>query len=188
MLCDLTSINYSRPAARKSGKTRIQDKTFMRLTTRTNMATRILMASAVNDGATMRTAEIAKRCNASPHHLLQVVNLSQVNGFVETIRGRGGGLRLAHSMARISIGEVIRIFEAGVPFAECFDKGTNNCPLSATCRLRSFISRIGALYHELDLVTVADLVKGNCGLVSLLEMPSRLASACASEREGSSRA
>lgn len=143
----------------------------MRLTTRTNLASRILMACAVNDGNTMRTAEIAERCNASVHHLLQVVNQLQFNGFIETVRGRNGGLKLARPMAQISIGEVFRVFEAGVPFAECFDAETNTCPLSGTCRLRSYISRaLEAFYHELDLVTLSDLVEGNCGLTGLLAM------------------
>jgi Rrf2 family nitric oxide-sensitive transcriptional repressor len=146
----------------------------MRLTTRTNLAARILMACAVNDGVTVRTSEIAKKCNASTHHLLQVVNLLHGNGFVETIRGRSGGLRLARPMDQISIGAVFRVFEAGVPFAECFDEQTNSCPLSATCRLRGFISRaLEAFYHELDMVTLADLVKGNCGLSALLDMSPR---------------
>jgi Rrf2 family transcriptional regulator, nitric oxide-sensitive transcriptional repressor len=151
----------------------------MRLTTRTNLASRILMACAVNDGVTVRTAEIAEKCNASTHHLLQVVNLLQGSGFVETLRGRSGGLRLARPMEQISIGEVFRIFEAGVPFAECFDAETNTCPLSATCRLRSYISRaLEAFYHELDMVTLADLVKGNCGLTSLLNMMPRMDTTC----------
>ena len=54
----------------------------MRITTRTNLAIRILMFCAVNEGRTVRTAEIAERCNASVNHLLQVVNLLQENGFV----------------------------------------------------------------------------------------------------------
>ena len=151
----------------------------MRLTTRTNLAARILMACAVNDGVTVRTSEIAKKCNASTHHLLQVVNLLHGNGFVETIRGRSGGLRLARPMEQISIGAVFRVFEAGVPFAECFDEQTNSCPLSATCRLRGFISRaLEAFYHELDMVTLADLVKGNCGLSALLDMSPRGTISC----------
>ena len=151
----------------------------MRLTIRTNLASRILMACAVNDGETLRTSQIAEKCNASPHHLLQVVNLLQNNGFVETIRGRGGGLRLARPMDQISIGSVFRVFEASVPFAECFDEETNACPLSAECRLRTFISRaLEAFYHELDMVTLADLVKGNCGLASLLDMSPRLDVQC----------
>ena len=143
----------------------------MRLTTRTNLAARVLMFCGVNQGTTVRTAEIAKRCNASLNHLLQVVNLLQVNGFVETIRGRAGGLRLAQPMERISIGDVFRVFEAELPFAECFDAERNSCPLSKTCRLRQYISRaVEAFYHELDMVTVSDLVKGNCGLQLLLDM------------------
>lgn len=156
----------------------------MRLTTRTNLAARILMACAVNEGVTVRTAEIAAKCNASTHHLLQVVNLLHSNGFVETIRGRSGGLRLARSMDQISIGAVFRVFEAGVPFAECFDEDTNTCPLSATCRLRTYISRaLEAFYHELDMVTLADLVKGNCGLSALLDMSPRGTISCGGSAE-----
>jgi Rrf2 family nitric oxide-sensitive transcriptional repressor len=151
----------------------------MRLTTRTNLAARILMACAVNDGATMRSADIAARCNASVNHMLQVANLLQGAGFVETLRGRSGGLRLARPMAQISIGEVFRIFEAGTPFAECFAPETNTCPLSEVCRLRSFITRaLEAFYHELDMVTLEDLVKGNCGLTQLLDMAPRRPDAC----------
>ncbi|MCB2114757.1 MAG: Rrf2 family transcriptional regulator [Rhodobacteraceae bacterium] len=143
----------------------------MRLTTRTNLATRVLMFCAVNDGETVRTSEIAARCNASLNHLLQVVNLLQTHGFVETIRGRSGGLRLARPMERISIGEVFRIFEAGVPFAECFDADRNSCPLSEACRLKTFIARaVEAFYQVLDTVTLADLVRGNCGLEYLLDL------------------
>jgi Rrf2 family nitric oxide-sensitive transcriptional repressor len=156
----------------------------MRLTTRTNLASRILMACAVNDGVTVRTSEIAEKCNASTHHLLQVVSLLQSNGFVQTLRGRSGGLRLARPMEQISIGALFRVFEAGVPFAECFDAENNTCPLSETCRLRSFISRaLEAFYHELDMVTLADLVKGNCGLASLLDMQPRI-EACGAARQG----
>lgn len=143
----------------------------MRLTTRTNLATRVLMSCAVNDGMTVRTSEIAERCNASVNHLLQVVNLLQSNGFVETLRGRSGGLRLTRKMDDISIGQVFRLFESSVPFAECFNTEANTCPLSSTCRLKGYISRaLEAFYHELDMVTLADLVKGNCGLSALLDM------------------
>jgi Rrf2 family nitric oxide-sensitive transcriptional repressor len=151
----------------------------MRLTTRTNLAIRVLMACAANDGMTVRTAEIAKRCNASVNHLLQVVNLLQIGGFVETIRGRSGGLRLARPMEQISTGEVFRAFEAAVPFAECFAATTNTCPLVAACRLRHFIARaVEAFYRELDMVSLADLVRGNCELGALLEMSRSLRPAC----------
>lgn len=151
----------------------------MRLTTKTNLAARVLMACAANEGVTMRTAEIAQMCNASVNHLLQVVHGLQAHGFVETLRGRGGGLRLARAPERISMGAVFRVFEAGHPFAECFDPATNTCPLAPNCRLRSYISRaLEAFYHELDLVTLRDLVKGNCGLFDLLQLRGDLDGAC----------
>lgn len=151
----------------------------MRLTIKTNLAARVLMACAVNEGVTLRTAEIAKTCNASLNHLLQVVNALQAHGFVETIRGRSGGLHLARPPSQVSIGDVFRVFEANTPFAECFDPDTNTCPLSATCRLRSYVARaLEAFYHEMDMVTLADLVKGNCGLIGLLEVADGLRRKC----------
>lgn len=151
----------------------------MRLTTKTNLAARVLMACAVNEGMTLRTAEIAKACNASLNHLLQVVNALQAHGFIATIRGRSGGLHLTRPPSQVSIGEVFRVFESGTPFAECFDPETNTCPLSATCRLRSFVARaVEAFYHEMDMVTLEDLVKGNCGLIGLLEMADGLRPRC----------
>ena len=143
----------------------------MRLTTRTNLAARALMFCAVNDGHLVRTSDIAKRCNASLNHTAHVVQQLQILGYLETVRGRSGGIRLAKPANSISIGAVFRVFETEIPFAECFDEERNSCPLSATCRLRSYVSRaLEAFYHELDMVTLEDLVKGNCGLIELLAM------------------
>ena len=151
----------------------------MRLTTKTNLAARVLMACAVNEGITLRSAEIADTCNASLNHLLQVVNALQAHGFIETLRGRSGGLRLARPPAQISIGAVFRVFEAGTPFAECFAPETNTCPLSETCRLRTYVARaVEAFYHEMDMVTLEDLTKGNCGLSALLSLPDSLRRGC----------
>lgn len=151
----------------------------MRLTTKTNLAARVLMACAVNEGITLRSAEIADTCNASLNHLLQVVNALQAHGFIETLRGRSGGLRLARPPAQISIGAVFRVFEAGTPFAECFAPETNTCPLSETCRLRTYVARaVEAFYHEMDMVTLEDLTKGNCGLSTLLALPDNLRRGC----------
>lgn len=151
----------------------------MRLTTKTNLAARVLMACAMNAGRMLRTAEIAAVSNASLNHLLQVVNGLQAHGFIETQRGRHGGLRLARPPERISMGAVFRVFEAGHPFAECFDGESNTCPLSKECRLRSYIARaLEAFYHELDMVTLDDLTRGNCGLEALLNVPRGFEEAC----------
>ncbi|MBC7283992.1 Rrf2 family transcriptional regulator [Hoeflea sp.] len=143
----------------------------MRLTTRTNLATRVLMFCAVNQGRVVRSSDIAKACNASGNHLGHVIHQLQQHGFVDTLRGRSGGLQLGLQPREISIGRVFRIFESAVPFAECFAGDDNTCPLTAECRLRGFIDRaVEAFYHELDMVTLEDLVRGNCGLEAILKL------------------
>lgn len=151
----------------------------MRLTTRTNLAARALMFCAVNDGQLVRTSDIAKRCNASTNHVARVVQNLQAEGYLETLRGRTGGIRLAKPADSISIGAVFRIFETDIPFAECFDEVRNTCPLAGTCRLRGYVVRaLEAFYHELDMVTLEDLVRGNCGLMDLLAMRPDLSGSC----------
>jgi Rrf2 family nitric oxide-sensitive transcriptional repressor len=154
----------------------------MRLTMRTNLAMRTLMCCAVNDPGLLRSSDIAQRTNASTNHLLQVVNDLQNHGFVETVRGRTGGLRLARAAGDIRVGEVFRLFEGGTAFAECFDAATNTCPLHSTCRLRGVLSKaVEAFFQALDDVTLQDLVQGNCGLEALLAMQDRFGAPCRSQ-------
>jgi Rrf2 family nitric oxide-sensitive transcriptional repressor len=154
----------------------------MRLTTRTNLAARVLMFCAVNDGKVVRSSDIARACNASGNHLGHVIHQLQQHGFVETLRGRTGGLQLGLKPSEISIGKVFRVFESSVPFAECFAGDQNTCPLTAECRLRSFIERaVEAFYHELDMVTLDDLVRGNCGLETMLRLAPERPPACSAK-------
>lgn len=130
------------------------------------------MFCAVNDGRIVRKHEIADLCNVSENHLAQVINTLAQKGFLDTQRGRSGGLRLARPMDRIGVGEVLRAFEAGVPFAECFDPEISTCPLSAACRFRHALqTALDAFYAALDPVTLADLVTDNCALEALLRLP-----------------
>ncbi|MBK5945937.1 Rrf2 family transcriptional regulator [Rhodobacter veldkampii DSM 11550] len=143
----------------------------MRLTTRTNLAMRTLMFCAVNADRVVRKHEIADACNASENHLAQVVNTLAQLGFVDTQRGRAGGLWLNRPMEQIGVGAVLRAFETGVPFAECFDEATNTCPLRAACRFRSaLIAALDAFYATLDSVTLADLVRNNISLDHILKL------------------
>lgn len=134
----------------------------MRLTTRTNIAMRALMYCAVNSGRTVRKADIASACNTSENHMAQVINTLAHHGLVQTTRGRHGGLTLKRPPEQITVGEVFRHLEAGVPFAECFDPETNTCPIACSCRLKSTLQKaLADFYDTLDSVTLADLVNGN---------------------------
>ncbi|MEZ5913824.1 MAG: Rrf2 family transcriptional regulator [Paracoccaceae bacterium] len=141
----------------------------MRLTTRTNLAVRTLMACAVNPGRILRKQEIAAMCNASENHLAQVIQTLSQLGYVETLRGRHGGLRLAGAAGAIGLGDLFRAFEGVLPFAECFEGSANTCPLIESCRLREALcDALDAFYGALDRLTLEDLVARNDGLQRLL--------------------
>ncbi|MCC6306769.1 MAG: Rrf2 family transcriptional regulator [Rhodobacteraceae bacterium] len=151
----------------------------MRLTMRTNLAMRTLMACAANPGRMLTKGDIARACNASEHHVAQVVHALGQAGFVSPRRGRGGGLRLARTPEAIRVGDVVRHFESPVPFAECFAGDANTCPLTAACRLRdAFAAALDAFYTALDRVTLLDLVGGNVVLGRLLAVGPTRAPAC----------
>ena len=152
----------------------------MRLTTRTNLAMRTLMFCAVNADRTVRKHEVATICNSSENHLAQVVNTLAQKGFIDTQRGRSGGLRLNRPASRIGVGSVLRTFETGMPFAECHDPETNTCPLIGNCRFRDVLDRaLEAFYGSMDEVTLADLVDGNVPLAHILALSEqRLVATC----------
>ena len=143
----------------------------MRLTTRTNLAMRTLMFSAVNRDRLVRKHDVAVACNASENHLALVIHMLSQAGFIETTRGRHGGIRLSRPPEEIAVGAVFRFFESDVPFAECFDTEGNQCPITDCCRLReALVAALEAFYASLDRMTVADLTRENRALEELLKM------------------
>lgn len=144
----------------------------MRLTLRSSLAMRTLMYCAANPGRTVKKHEIAIACNASENHLGQVIHRLSQLGYLHTMRGRTGGLRLGQPVEEIRVGAVLRAMETPVPFAECFDSA-NTCPLIGACRLRpALAAAIEGFYESLLPVTLRDLVEGNeCLLRMLSEGP-----------------
>jgi Rrf2 family nitric oxide-sensitive transcriptional repressor len=133
----------------------------MRITKRTNLAMRVLMFCAVNPDRIINKAQIAKCCNASENHLGHVVNQLGQFGYLDTLRGRRGGVRLAQKPEDISIGEVFRRFESFVPLTESLEEYDDDSPLSPACRLRESIGvAIESFYNKLDGVMLDDLVGG----------------------------
>lgn len=143
----------------------------MRVTIKTNMAMRGLMACAVNQGRTLRKHDLARAINASEGHMAVVIDELGRLGFLTTVRGRTGGFHLRVAAKEISVGKVFRLFEGGVPVAECFDRQANTCPLWSCCRLETSLSEtLEAFFATLDPVSLADLGKGNAGLARILDL------------------
>jgi Rrf2 family nitric oxide-sensitive transcriptional repressor len=130
----------------------------MQLTRYTDYSLRVLIYLAVHQEELATIEEIAKAYGISRAHLTKIVHQLGLAGYVETVRGRGGGLRLAQPPENIRIGEVVRHTET-MPLVECFDPKTSHCRIEPVCDLRAALKdALGAFLRTLDGYTLADLV------------------------------
>src|SRR5437588_999659 len=125
----------------------------MRFTRYTDYALRVLMHLALDEDRLCSIGEIARTYDISHNHLTKVVVGLTRQGFVVTVRGRAGGLRLARPAGEIGVGAVVRCTEEGFALADC-----PACLLAPACGLTGVLARAtAALLAELDRYTIADL-------------------------------
>lgn len=130
----------------------------MRLSLQTDYALRTLMFLAVREGH-HSIAEIAQVYGISKNHLMKVAQRLAAEGFVEGVRGRSGGLKLARPAHTLNVGSIIRAMEDIGVFVECFDTATNRCVVTPACELRHALAgALEAFAQHLDQFTLADLV------------------------------
>lgn len=141
----------------------------MRLTSYTNYALRILMVAAMRSPRLSRVHEVADAFGISKAHLVKCVHQLGLWGYLENVRGRHGGFRLARPAGAITVGEIVRRTEDSLDLVECFAPDTNTCPLIGTCRLGcGFRRALDAFFLVLDGMTVADLVADRAALQAAL--------------------
>lgn len=142
----------------------------MRLSVQTDYALRTLMFLAVKDGH-HSIAAIADAYGISKNHLMKVAQRLAAEGFVQSVRGRSGGLKLARPPATLNVGTVFRIMEDTGTFVECFDPSTNGCVVTPTCGLRFALGgALEAFAKHLDQLSIADLVPKRESFRARLEM------------------
>jgi Rrf2 family nitric oxide-sensitive transcriptional repressor len=118
-------------------------------------------------------AEIAESYSISKNHLMKVVHQLGVAGYVETVRGRQGGLRLAKPSEDIVLGNVVRHTEPDMALVMCFAPINASCVVDPCCVLRRALMEAGDAFLEvLDGYTLRDLVKPRAPLRSLLAITS----------------
>ncbi len=139
----------------------------MRLTIHTDYAFRILMFLAVNNERLCTVEEIAKIYKISKNHLVKVTNTLVKAGFIEAIRGKGGGLRLAQNLEKLSVGTIIRITEPDFALVECF-LARNSCIVTPICQLKHILNQaINNFLKELDNHNLTELITDKNKMVLL---------------------
>ena len=130
----------------------------MRLTDYTDYTLRVLIYCASNPDRLVTISEIADAYSISRNHLTKIVHDLGKQGLLETVRGRGGGLRLLRPPSEISVGEIVRRSEPDFVMAECFDRQWNECRLTPHCSLRGALKRaLDAYFAVLDGVTLDEI-------------------------------
>ncbi len=131
----------------------------MRLTLHTDFALRLLMLLALEPDELHTIEEVARRYEISRNHLMKVAQTLAQAGIIESLRGRGGGLRLARPAKDINLGTVIRTTEDSLALVECFDRQRNGCIVASACGLRGPLEEaLSAFLAVLDRYSLADLI------------------------------
>jgi Rrf2 family nitric oxide-sensitive transcriptional repressor len=133
----------------------------MRLTIFTDYSLRVLiyLGARQDDSRLATVGDIATAYGISENHLRKVVHHLAKAGYIETTRGKGGGMRLARTPGEINIGTVVRNTEEDFALVECFQESNRNCPIAPACVLAPALERaLGAFFRELDGRTLADLL------------------------------
>ena len=129
----------------------------MQLTLFSDLALRVLMFTHAAGDRLVTIDEIAESYAISRTHLTKVVNALTRSGYLQAVRGRSGGLRLARPADEILLGDVVRTTEPDFALVECLSTG-NRCLITNCCRLRGVLNEaLGAFLSVLDRTTLASI-------------------------------
>lgn len=137
----------------------------------TDFSLRVLIYLGTKEQDKLTTIqEISDAYNISKNHLMKVTFELGKAGFIQTVRGRGGGIRLAELPENINVGTVVRKMEDDFHLVECFDRENNRCPIAPVCGLRGVLGKaLHAYFTVLDEYTLEDLLFNREGLREILQ-------------------
>ncbi len=143
----------------------------MRLTLYTDFSLRILIYLGAKKRDELSTIqEISNAYQISKNHLMKVSHELGKAGYIETVRGRKGGIRLALEPRDINVGEVVRRMEDDFYLVECFNPAGGSCPISPVCGLKGVLGRaLQAYLQVLDEYTLQDLLVNKDDLRAILQ-------------------
>ena len=141
----------------------------MQLTRFTDYSLRVLVFLGAHPDRLCTISETAQAYRISGNHLMKVVNRLSAVGYIQTVRGKGGGMRLSRAPKMINLGDVVRHMEDRFDIVECFNEKYQDCPLFPACALRSVLAdALRNFMATLDRHTLQDILgNGTSGMFAL---------------------
>ena len=131
----------------------------MQLTIFTDYGLRSLMYLELHKDRMCSVKEIADHYGISRNHLVKVVHRLGQLGFVETSKGKGGGIRMTLDAGKLRLGDLVKALEPSMNVVECFDRENNTCRITNTCQLKHYFFEAGrAFLDTMNQHTLADAV------------------------------
>ena len=134
----------------------------MTLSKFSDYAFRILILLGNNPDTIFTVDSISQTLELSNHHIKKIVYKLATSGYIDSSKGRNGGLRLGKNPADINLGELLKITEDNLNIVECFSKENNTCNISSSCKLKGVIgTAINSFMDVFNNYTLADVLDNN---------------------------
>lgn len=131
----------------------------MQLTSFTDYALRTLMYLAARPEEMSSVKEISEHYGISRNHLVKVAHRLSQLGYIETTKGKGGGVQIAKGAENLRLGDLISHLEPNMNIVECFDAKTNTCRITNSCQLKHYLFEASQNFlRTMNKYTLADAV------------------------------
>lgn len=139
----------------------------MQLTRQTDYAIRVMMFLGIQqDDRLVTISDIAYHFDISRNHLMKIVHKLGQMDYIQTVRGKYGGLRLEREPSSVNLGHLVRDFETTLEVVDC-KKLT--CPITGACELKPMMQKAQeAFLAVLDQYTLQNLLSNPADMRSLL--------------------
>ena len=102
--------------------------------------------------------EVAARQDISEKYLENILKVLVQNGFLEGLRGKGGGYRLTRSPDQYTVAEILLLTEGSLAPVSCLTPGAPACERMANCRTYTMWKGLNDLIADyFGKITLADL-------------------------------
>ena len=103
--------------------------------------------------------EIGEFYGVSEKFLTKILQDLVKHNYLESKKGRGGGVRIYGSPASLRVGDIVKKLERNFELAECFE-GQSCCPLTSSCGLSVALTKaLEAFFDSLNAYSLADLAE-----------------------------